>query len=48
MAICHGCGRYVKELVARPGMGVEDIHPLVERILTQELSEAAERRGLRA
>ena len=42
LAICHSCGRYLKE---RPGS--EPCVPLVERALTEELDAAAERRGLR-
>ena len=42
LAICHGCGRYLKERAGR-----EPYVPLVERALTEELDAAAERRGLR-
>lgn len=42
LAICHGCGRYLKERSGR-----EQYQPLVERALTAELDAAAERRGLR-
>jgi len=42
LAICHACGRYLKE---RPGR--DGCLPLVERALTEELDAAAERRGLR-
>ena len=42
LAICHPCGRYLKE---RPGR--DPYLPLVERAVTEELDAAAERRGLR-
>lgn len=42
LAICHGCGRYLKERARRT---TSDL--LVERALTAELDAAAERRGLR-
>lgn len=42
LAICHACGRYLKE---RHG-GLR-FQPLVERALTSGLDDAAERRGLR-
>jgi hypothetical protein len=42
LTICNACGRYLK--VRAHG---DEIEPLVERALTSELEEAAERRGLR-
>lgn len=41
LVICHSCGRYLKERDAG-----ERIEPLLERILTSQLDEAAESRGL--
>jgi formate dehydrogenase maturation protein FdhE len=42
LVICHACGHYLKE---RGGHGACD--PLLERFLTAQLDEAAQRRGLR-
>lgn len=42
LAMCNGCGRYLKE---RDGDAA--IHPLIERALTAQLDAAAEARGLR-
>jgi hypothetical protein len=42
LAICHACGRYVKE-----PQGDAPLVPLVERVLTYQLDAAAEARGLR-
>lgn len=42
LSICNACGRYLKECELGP-----PIDPLLERLLTAELDEAAERRGLR-
>lgn len=42
LLVCHACARYLKE---RGAAGMQS--PLVERILTAELDQAAERRGLR-
>lgn len=42
LAICHACGRYLKERAGR-----DCASPLVERALTEELDAAAELRGLR-
>lgn len=42
VAICHSCGRYLKE--RRGGLRFQ---PLVERALTAGLDDAAEKRGLR-
>ena len=43
LAICHPCGRYIKEPIA-DGTPVD---PLVDRVLTAQLDAAAETRGLR-
>lgn len=43
LAICHPCGRYLKEPIA-PDTPVD---PLVDRVLTAQLDAAAETRGLR-
>lgn len=42
LAVCHACGRYLKERAGRA-----PCEPLVERALTEELDAAAELRGLR-
>ncbi|HUF28862.1 MAG TPA: formate dehydrogenase accessory protein FdhE [Gemmatimonadaceae bacterium] len=42
LTICNVCGRYVKERRAGPALDA-----LLERMITEELDEAAERRGLR-
>lgn len=42
LAVCHPCGRYLKE-PTEPGV----IEPMVERALTSQLDAAAEARGLR-
>jgi hypothetical protein len=42
LVVCQPCGRYLKQ-----GAGEQSDHPLVERILTASLDEAAEERGLR-
>jgi formate dehydrogenase maturation protein FdhE len=43
LAICNSCGRYLKERRGAPAHAL-----LVERVLTAELDEAAQQRGLRA
>lgn len=43
LAICHACGRYLKERRGAPSHSL-----LVERALTASLDEAAQQRGLRA
>jgi hypothetical protein len=43
LAICHSCGRYIKERRGSPPHAL-----LVERALTAGLDEAAQERGLRA
>ena len=42
LAICHSCGRYIKER-----RGSLRFHPLVERALAAGLDDAAQKRGLR-
>lgn len=43
LAICNACGRYVKERV----VASRAMEPMVERMLTSHLDDAAEQRGLR-
>ena len=42
LRICNACGRYLKEK-----SDGQELDPLIERILTAEIDEAAESRGLR-
>ena len=43
LAICHPCGRYIKEPIAAGTL----VDPLIDRVLTAQLDAAAETRGLR-